>query len=789
MIYFAHSKKGVPEKDWEPLFTSSDPQNEGACKGGECSFCKGLEPLHGHLNKVAFWAGHFARQMLSDEKEGELFSNWARAAGLLHDLGKFSNEFQTYLKDENATRVDHSSKGAQQAIKALDVLGHFIAYGIAGHHSGLLDGRTNADNCQFARLKKDLPSIANCPDALLKAEKIALPNFIKVALGAPKKGAFTMSFFSRMIFSCLVDADFLATESFMSPEKVWQRNKIPQNALSLILKLLEKKIDKFGEPENEVNLQRAKVANDCCEASKKAPGIFTLTVPTGGGKTLSSLLFALKHALAHDQSRIIYVVPFTSIIEQNAKVIHDIIKPIETENFTPLIEHHSSFSLDENGNEARGLRLKLATENWDAPIVMTTAVQFYESLFAAKTSRARKLHNIANSVIVLDEAQTLPVDLLAPCLRALEELAENYHSTIVLCTATQPAINDKDEFPIGFRQTSEIINDTKGLFGALKRVSIKDLGAINDEELAGELASRNQALCIVNRRQHAQELFDRLSQKTGKKVENEKENFHLSALMCPAHRSVILPKVRNRLEKGWPTRLISTQVIEAGVDIDFPIVYRALAGLDSIAQAAGRCNREGKLEKGEKGEVFVFKPEDTKGERFFRETAQIASQIIELKKEGKLKGDLLDEDAIRHYFDHYYYQQKSRWDGKKILEKFEVHCDNYEFPMSFNFASAAKDFKLIDEYQQPVIIPFDEKARKLIGELKDEKKPLNRELLRDLQKYTIQISPRIRDENRSAFESVRDDAFHILIELKPNYSLDFGLTFDEKYVSSQFYHS
>lgn len=817
MSYFAHSKEDESPETWEPLFTpfskiSKISKSENVCEAAECSRCESLEPLHGHLNKVGFWAAKFASQMIPRERE--TLAGWARAAGLWHDLGKFSKKFQSYLKD-GKEKVDHSSAGAQHAIKAMememaeaavfcyrvdgqikktkvsDILPHCIAYGIAGHHSGLLDAKTNGESCQFARLKKGLESIADCPDALLKMETIALPSFIKTALGEPKRGAFTLSFFSRMLFSCLVDADFLATESFMNPEKVRLRNQIPHDALSQILDLLEKKLDKFGEPTNEVNRQRAKLAHDCRKSAKESPGIFTLTVPTGGGKTLASLLFALKHALAHGQSRILYVVPFTSIIEQNAEVIREIIKPIETENFTPLIEHHASFELDENESDAKKIRLKLATENWDAPLIMTTAVQFYESLFAAKTSRARKLHNIANSVIVLDEAQTLPVDLLSPCLRVLKELSENYHATIILCTATQPAIRfDKMDFPIGFKglDSREIVSDSRSLFNVLKRVSIKHCGQMSDEDLASKLSEESQVLCIVNRRAHAQALFQKLANANHTNGEKSSENFHLSALMCPAHRSEILQKVRHRLDEKLPTRLIATQVIEAGVDIDFPMVYRALAGLDSIAQAAGRCNREGKLRE---GRVFVFEPEDVKGEKFFRETANVASEIIELKKEGQLDGDLLGEEAIRKYFDIYYYREgeKCGWDEKCILEKFRLHECNRDFPLAFAFASAARDFKLIDEIYEPIIIPFDEKALERIEQLKCEKIPLNRDLLRGLQRYTVQIAPRIRKENVNSFDSFRDDAFHVLISLKPNYSLNFGLTFDEKYVSSQFYHT
>jgi CRISPR-associated endonuclease/helicase Cas3 len=286
--------------------------------------------------------------------------------------------------------------------------------------------------------------------------------------------------------------------------------------------LIDERIDRFGSPSprDAVNIQRKAVVDDCRTSARSSPGIFSLTVPTGGGKTLSSLSFALRHALAHGQRRVIYVVPFTSIIEQNAEVIREILAPLETASFTPLIEHHSSLSPDKENTQSR-----LAPENWDAPLVITTAVQFYESLFAAKTSRCRKLHNIANAVVILDEAQSLPVDFLLPCLRVLQELADHYHTSVVLCTATQPAVHyDPEEFPIGLKDCREIIGDTASLFAAFKRVEVESLGDVSDAALVGRLASHPQVLCIVNRRKHALQLFQLLGKGEG--------NYHLSALMC-----------------------------------------------------------------------------------------------------------------------------------------------------------------------------------------------------------------------------------------------------------------
>ena len=760
MQFHAHTLKDQPKEEWEPLFT---PFGEGVeeCQRAICPKCEAMEPQHGHLNKVAYWTAKFAAEMFpKDSPESKSAHQWGYLTGLWHDLGKFAPEWQTYLASkadphtaEITGKVDHSTAGAQHAASN-HILGHLLAYPIAGHHSGLLDAESN-HACQKIRLSKtDLADWSNAPQEILSHSLPALPAFLL------QRDAFSLGFYSRMIFSCLVDADFLATESFMNPSQTTVRNLNPSDCLQKIAFLVSQHIDSFGEPaaNDTVNLQRHKVVQDCRAKASDAPGLFTLTVPTGGGKTLSSLLFALLHAIQHGHKRIIFVVPFTSIIEQNAQVIRDILAPLQTDEFTPLIEHHSALSPDKETEQSR-----LAAENWDAPLIITTAVQFYESLYAAKTSRCRKLHRIANSVVILDEAQTLPVDFLHPCLRVLRELAAHYHTTAVLCTATQPAIHHHPkDFPIGLEDCREIIRDTASLFAALKRVKLSTIGKLPDTDLACRLRGHPQALCIVNRRKHARLIFRLLG--------SSEENFHLSALMCPEHRSEILATVRARLIAGKPVRLVSTQLIEAGVDVDFPVVYRSLAGLDSIAQAAGRCNRNGKLPI---GHTHVFSAEDQKGEAYFRETAQIASQLIELHS------DLLGEKAIHHYFDLYYYQQQRRWDSKNILgkENFDLRKDA-SFPFHFQFATVAKEFQLINDWQVPVIVPFDEKARELISQLRNPTIPLNRKLLRGLQRYTVQMSPKLRDENIRSFEALRDAQFHALISADLNYSHHFGITFD-----------
>lgn len=761
---YAHTKidtRGVttPQDTWEPLFTSFAEISTNACTGHldvACPDCVNLTPQHGHLNKVASLAGKFAAEMLpSDHINHPRLLQWGFLVGLWHDLGKFSNEFQTYLEkasdphcDEVLEKIDHTSAGAQLAVSK-HPLGHCIANAIAGHHAGLLDTLHESRACLKKRLTKPIPSVDAAPKEITARPIPSPPSFI-----APSSTPFTLAFFQRMLFSCLVDADFLATEAFMNPEQHAQRPKTKDKIFQKALDLLENKIGAFGKPTTPVNVARAQVVSDCLTAAEQESGIFSLTVPTGGGKTLSSLLFALKHALKHGHRRIIYVIPFTSIIEQNAGVFSELLSELG-ENI--VLEHHSNLSPDKETQQSR-----LASENWDAPIVVTTAVQFYESLFAARTSQCRKLHNITNSVVILDEAQALPVQYLAPCLRTLEQLSSHYHTTTVLCTATQPAVHKTEQFDIGLENITEIINDTSTLFASLKRVDVRYRETLDDQTIINEISKTDQALCIVNTRNHAQALYQQL--------DDSEENYHLSALMCPKHRLRILDTVRQRLDDGLPTRLISTQLIEAGVDIDFPTVYRSMAGLDSISQAAGRCNRNGKHPT---GDVHIFHSEHNASEIYFRETANVGHEILDLHSK-----DPLSTAAVNAYFDKYYYQQKAKWDSKDIISDFSP--GDVKLPLQFNYRTAADKFKLIENKQIPIIIPWDDMAKELCEQLRNESIPLHRKLLRSLQRYTVQIYDRQFGTNRHQFESVRDGEFHILICPETHYSNSFGLNLTDE---------
>jgi CRISPR-associated endonuclease/helicase Cas3 len=537
-----------------------------------------------------------------------------------------------------------------------------------------------------------------------------------------------------MAFSALVDADWLDTERFMSPKTAANRRRQSRPPLTTLRACLDDHLAGFGPPDTPVRRARADVLASCRAASSQSPGLFSLTVPTGGGKTLSSLAFALDHAISHGMERIIYVLPFTSIIEQNAAVFRDVFSSLGDD---VVVEHHSNLD-SEAAHVTHASRL--ATENWDARVIVTTNVQFFESLHAARPRDCRKLHRLARSVIILDEAQTLPVTLLQPCLRALRELAgcgpdgrSNYGTSIVLCTATQPAVGWREDFRSGLRNVREITPDRVSLFNVLRRVRVTDLGRspFSDTELAARLADHPQVLCIVNTRRHAAELY--------RSLPDDGTRRHLSALMCPAHRSAVLgdPRhpapgsIRQALKNGIPCRVVTTQLIEAGVDVDFPVVYRALAGLDSIAQAAGRCNREGRLPA--PGETFVFTPERPIPRGFLRKTADSAAEVLPLHA-----ADPLSPAAIEAYFHLHYWRSGDQTDAKRILDCFPPLQSEASF-LGLQFKDCAERFQFIESSYQPVLVPYGE-GRALIAELRATYEPAaQRHLARRLQRYVVQV--------------------------------------------------
>jgi CRISPR-associated endonuclease/helicase Cas3 len=677
---YAHSKVGACQDHWHPL--------------------------EKHLRDTAKKARRFARPWGSGE--------WAWNAAWLHDLGKADSVFQGYLLRENGLddagydqgRVNHSSAGAAFAEEKLKPSGRALAYVVAGHHAGLpdwypADTGNAALQMRIADGRQNLQRILSFTNHIVtKLHPLGRPAFVEPA---------NFHIWLRMLFSCLVDADFLDTERFMERGKAEQRGKYPplRELAPPFFRALSQM--ELNAPVTPVNATRAEVRRACERMAEMPKGLFSLTVPTGGGKTLSAMAFALRHALKHGQQRIIYVIPYTSIIEQTGRVLAGI---FGREN---VIEHHSNLS-----PEKETLRSQLATENWDAPLIVTTNVQFFESLYAAKPSRCRKLHNIANSVVILDEAQLLPPELLRPCVDAMNDLKRNYGVTLVMATATQPPLPNLD--PV-----TKIIPDELSLYKRLKRVELKLPTSLNVPtdwaELANRLRNHEQVLCVVNTRRDCHDLFQLMPPGT----------IHLSALMCGAHRSAVIRLIRWRLRRGLPTRVISTQLVEAGVDIDFPVVYRGLAGLDSIAQAAGRCNREGKLnEIGRLGEVYVFVPPKPappglllKGENTTRELYLLPNF------------DLQQPGAFNRYFQMFYSRVNDSGSQFHDLLIKDVNPN-----LHLQFRTAATQFRLIDdEAQRPVIVRYKKKSDRWLTRLRSAGP--TREIMRGLQRFTVNVPARL----------------------------------------------
>jgi len=684
--------------------------------------------LDEHLHAVAKLAAGYAVLFGKD---------WAHVAGIWHDLGKYNPEFQRYISDKTGYialnahietdhspgKVNHSAAGALYAIdqdqNPKKLFGKILAYLIAGHHSGLPDW-VREDTSNGRSLEEILQDAVH----LDKALQVPIPDDIlqtKMPTSAPVGGIDNAALWIRMLFSCLVDADFLDTEAFMQPEKQDLRGQYPE--LSQLLTRFTQHMTGFSAKaaDTPVNRLRAQILRDCQEAAAKPPGIFSLTVPTGGGKTLSGMAFALEHAIQHGKQRIIYAIPYTSIIEQTANIYRNIFGNC-------VVEHHSN--LDPGREDAQS---RLATENWDAPIIVTTNVQLFESLFASRTSRCRKLHNLANSVIVLDEAQLLPPEFLNPILGVMKALVEYYGVTFVLSTATQPALHTyQDSFGtavvkgFGADQIKEIMPDPEALFTALERVNVelpKDLVTERSwEALAEEIAELDFVLVIVNTKKQAAELCRLLPPET----------YYLTTNLCGEHRSEKLQEIRQRLQDGEPVRVVSTQLIEAGVDVDFPVVYRALAGLDSIAQAAGRCNREGK--QADKGRVVVFVPPlNAKLPGHLGRSVTVSRSLLSLPSFSQAP---LHHSHFQVYFEHFYARAESR-DKHGIVDLLAQNARE----LKIQFRTAAHRFRLIDDEGSAVLVTYGD-GKKLIEQLKIIGPKRN--LMRKLQRYTVTVREQVK---------------------------------------------
>lgn len=684
------------------------------------------QPLSEHLRNVADKAREF----------GGPLGPAAKWAGLLHDLGKYREPFQEYLagKRPGSAETHHAVFGAALAFQR-EWVGP--AFAIAGHHAGLHDVsdlQALVGGEKYDAVNRLVPLVKRFEDELGKiSNELAEPEFAKCA-----EDKAVAEFYVRMLFSCLVDADFLDTEQFSRGQ---ERRSLKLDA-ALLLERLQAHRGEF-DSSGELNALRNRVFEDCLAKAAEPTGFFFLTVPTGGGKTLSGMAFALEHARRHDMERVIVVIPYLSIIEQNAAEYRKVLDPNDE---GIVIEHHSAVAPKGDNDEQGRSPEELAAENWDAPIIVTTSVQFIESLFANRTSKCRKLHNIANSVVLLDEVQTLPAHLLNPLLHVLRDLKKHYRVSFVFSTATQPAFKRSTSLSNGFdeREVKELVSQPDDLFKKLGRVAYSVRKTESDwSELAEEWASQHesglkQALGVVNTRKQAAEwwemLRDSLKEQGLSKDRLEarlRSVFHLSSAMCAEHRTQVLKKVRRRLREGRFCWLVSTQVVEAGVDIDFPLVYRALGPLDSIVQAAGRCNREGRLPS--KGRVVVFRPTDAKlPGGVYRVATDIAARLLD---------DLATDDwscepaLFGRYFAELFEYVSTDHDRKR-------ECPIQEDREALRFREVARKAKVITDDTQAVIAPMKQALEEVdaIRERAQTGGPrFTRKDLRDLQRFMVNL--------------------------------------------------
>ncbi len=812
MNFYAHTQ-GPDKRKWEPLFTpfgeaTDNPAEYCSGKDGHaCPHCEHLAPQHGHLNKVAHLAANFAAEMFPAGPDRDSAKQWGYLAGLWHDLGKFAQDFQNRIRG-NGNRANHSTAGGQLADDLLKPIGPILTYPILGHHAGLADYQGNSASLT-GRLA-EFPYLQQLTKIIpIDAAKIVKPLDSLPRIPINQK-AHSSAFFTRMLFSCLVDADFLATEKFCDPNQASLRREWPSNILDQMRAALTKHLQTFPQPEpGSINEAREKILNDCRKAASKPTGFHTLTVPTGGGKTLSSLAFALEHAIKNNLNRIIYIIPFTSIIEQNAQVFREIFSDLSKALGHPLLlEHHSNFDPSTQLEDDDIPIHKLAGENWDCPLVITTNVQFFESLAHHKTSRCRKLHNLSRSVLIFDEAQAFPPDHLTPCLGFLNELVTQAASSVVLCSATQPAFGklpeklpgdfiktfNKIALPLDRSQT-EIIPDVPTLFSIFKRTNLTILpNPISDEELIHQIASTKRSLTILNTKPHASKIFAELCEQDLPK----EAPLHLSAQLAPAHRQAILREIHHREEHDLPCLLISTTVVEAGVDLSFPSLFRSLTGLDSLAQALGRCNRHGKLlgpnGKPIPGQAVFFESSDQKTPNFLKFAVNATRTILRDSRYQIDPNELLTPTAIEAYFRHAYWQHgKSNGDGwDKPNYRTSFGKDANSLPFRFDFRTFSKSFRLIPDEQEPVIIEPQpsympglptsdyQKIPRLLDKIREadiKNFPPPPGTHRTLQRFTVQVPRQIYQALLSSgdIQTYCDNRFPILTHPQSLYDEKLGL--------------
>lgn len=737
--YYAHSGRNADRSDWQTL-----PEH------------------HQAVSRLAAARGQVMGLAAS-----------AALSGALHDFGKYDPAFDQILQGRNL-RVDHSTAGGWLALSRAEPqyrpAAEILAYAILGHHAGLPDKENPSDTCLNQRIRA-FESRNPLDPAIIAAAQVDLQPVMRelMAKCPGPRPDFNLSLAARMVFSCLVDADFRDTESYYAQldrlEKPREWAALPDILPDLVARF-DRHMAAFSG-ESDMNLRRRHILSHVRNKAGMPPGLFTLTVPTGGGKTLASMGFALDHAKAHGHRRIIFAIPYSSITEQTANTFRDLFGDI-------VLEHHSSVDQEKTGREriedessARQQREKhrLAMEDWAAPIVVTTNVQLFESLFSARTSRARKLHNIAGSVIILDEAQCLPRRLLIPTLRMIETLCTHYGCSVVLCTATQPAFDSRQLGPGGLPLTGrELAPEPERLATELRRARIIQGGDMSDEALIAALQGTPQGFVIVNSRAHALDLF------TAAKRAGLDGLIHLTTRQYPAHRRALIAEIRDRLKNGQPCRLIATSLIEAGVDLDFPVGWRAEAGLDSCVQAAGRVNREGKSPP-QDSILTVFSAPDRPMPAEIRALAQA------MRSTASRVDDLLSPEAMRDWFEHVYWRAgPARLDAEDIMGKLMVGRAGTDFA----FRTIAEAYRMIDTAMVPVIIPGDDIARREIGRLGIAEVPSGA-IARALQSYMVQIPVKARETLRAngkgefAAPDLRGEQFFVLREETGLYREESGL--------------
>jgi len=697
-MFYAHSLPGRPESEWQPL--------------------------QEHLGAVSILAGSAA-----DKFGAGAAGAWA---GLFHDLGKYTRAFQRRIRDEGP-KVDHATAGARVVIERattlsgptapLDLLvARIVAHAIAGHHTGLPDSLLTQGSLA-ERLARDLEPLDSTWAKEVPSSSSGLwPDLDFADVKTDEKARNNaLAFFGRMVFSALVDADWRDTEAFYARaegrvvDRDWPRLATVVDGL---LARFDAHMAGLAGPASDLSLNRlrAEILTHVRAGAAKAPGLFTLTVPTGGGKTLASLAFALDHARRLGLERIVYAIPFTSIIEQTAGIFRSVLGD------DMVLEHHSSLDETKFKDPESRDKLRLAMEDWSAPVVVTTNVQLFESLWSHKPSRCRRLHNLARAVIVLDEAQTIPLHVLRPCVAAIRELTR-YGSSVVLCTATQPAL-DATRFSGGLKlgPERELAPDPDRLHRELVRVRLERVGDLDDEALLGELEDIEQGLVVVNSRAHALALW-RAARSRGLDG-----LVHLSTRQHARDRQDILADVRVRLKSRAPCRLIATSLVEAGVDIDFPRVWRAEAGLDQIVQAAGRCNREGKRPV-EDSIVTVFRAPDHAPPR------EIKGFVADLGRVADRHDDLMAPGAITDYFGEVYWRKDAALDRDGVLESFRLSGREPDF----DYRKVGESFRFVESEMMPVIVPTDEIARDTLRALSAENPIPPGVGARRLQPYLVQI--------------------------------------------------